>query len=121
MVPESVVAGEAAKTVLMVECDLLSVLSVGSFRMFRIKSIDDLRVIGNPVSSVVAFTSNPDAENPLNIFMVSQSMKKKGWNLSTLQHPSAYVLYFTTIWCGLFKGAGRVSPKHSCLSPEISQ
>jgi sphinganine-1-phosphate aldolase len=47
--------------------------------------IDDLEVIGNPLSSVVAFKS---ASPLLNIYAVGQAMTHKGWNLNTLQYPS---------------------------------
>ena len=47
--------------------------------------IDGLEVIGNPLSSVVAFRSTLPK---LNIYAVGQAMTQKRWNLNTLQYPS---------------------------------
>ncbi|KAL3784352.1 hypothetical protein HJC23_004115 [Cyclotella cryptica] len=47
--------------------------------------IDGLEVVGNPLSSVVAFRSVVPS---LNIYAVGQAMTQKGWNLNALQYPS---------------------------------
>jgi len=44
----------------------------------------DLRVIGKPIVSVVAFTSST-----LDIYAVADGMSGKGWHLNSLQNPSA--------------------------------
>ncbi|KAK7204296.1 sphingosine-1-phosphate lyase [Myxozyma melibiosi] len=46
--------------------------------------IPQLTVLGDPISSVVAFTSST-----LNIYEVADSMVAKGWHLSALQNPAA--------------------------------
>lgn len=43
---------------------------------------DDLRVMGKPLVSVVAFTSPT-----LNIYDIADSMSAKGWHLNALQNP----------------------------------
>jgi sphinganine-1-phosphate aldolase len=46
--------------------------------------IPDLKVLGNPIASVVAFSSDK-----VNVYDLSDLMAKKGWHLSTLQNPAA--------------------------------
>ena len=43
---------------------------------------DDLKVMGKPLASVVAFTSPT-----LNIYDIADSMSSKGWHLNALQNP----------------------------------
>ncbi|KAJ3101100.1 hypothetical protein HDU96_010129, partial [Phlyctochytrium bullatum] len=50
-----------------------------------IKAIPGLRVIGDPLLSVVAF----DAESPLNVYAVGDLLSRKGWHLNMLQYPPA--------------------------------
>lgn len=45
---------------------------------------DDIHVLGNPLVSVVAFTSNS-----LNIYDIADAMSGKGWHLNALQNPPA--------------------------------
>eukprot|EP00456_Euglypha_rotunda_P066160 TRINITY_DN5692_c0_g1_i4.p1 TRINITY_DN5692_c0_g1~~TRINITY_DN5692_c0_g1_i4.p1 ORF type:complete len:142 (-),score=8.09 TRINITY_DN5692_c0_g1_i4:102-527(-) len=56
-----------------------------------IKSIDGLKVMGTPQLSVVAFTTDPESAKgkKLNIYMISEGMTRRKWNLNTLQHPGA--------------------------------
>jgi len=44
----------------------------------------DLHIMGNPITSVVAFSSKT-----LNIYSVGDRMTKRGWELNALQKPSA--------------------------------
>ncbi|CED82020.1 plp-dependent transferase [Phaffia rhodozyma] len=46
----------------------------------------DLYVLGDPISSVVAFTSKSDE---VNIMLVGDRMGKKGWHLNALEGPAA--------------------------------
>ncbi|KAK9465837.1 pyridoxal phosphate-dependent transferase [Lipomyces arxii] len=50
----------------------------------QIETIDGLVVVGNPISSVVAFTSTT-----LNVYDISDKLTAKGWHLSALQNPAA--------------------------------
>lgn len=50
----------------------------------------DLSVMGNPLVSVVAFTSQT-----LNIYDIADTMSSKGWSLSALQNPPALHVAFT--------------------------
>ena len=45
---------------------------------------DDIHVLGNPLVSVVAFTSKS-----LNIYDIADAMSGKGWHLNALQNPPA--------------------------------
>ncbi|KAJ1934245.1 Dihydrosphingosine phosphate lyase [Linderina pennispora] len=58
-----------------------------------IEQIPELYIIGNPVSSVVAFS----AHEPVGIFGVLDEMKKRGWDLSPLQYPAALHLACTRL------------------------
>jgi len=60
--------------------------------------IDGLEVIGNPLSSVVAFRSTSPKE--VNIYGVGQAMAKNGWNLNSLQYPSCLHICCTNLHCG---------------------
>ncbi|KAJ2008562.1 Dihydrosphingosine phosphate lyase [Coemansia thaxteri] len=50
-----------------------------------IEQIPELYVVGEPSSTVVAFSSHA----PVGIYGVLDEMKKRGWDLSPLQHPAA--------------------------------
>lgn len=56
--------------------------------------IEGLEVMGNPLSSVVAFRST---EKEVNIYGVGQAMAKKGWNLNSLQYPSCLHICCTNL------------------------
>lgn len=67
---------------------------VGCAQKFKlaIESIPELYVIGNPISSVVAFGSEA-----VNIYDLADSMSKKGWHLNSLQNPPAIHLASTRL------------------------
>lgn len=48
--------------------------------------IPELRVLGNPPASVVAFKA---ARGDVNILEVGDAMSKKGWHLNALSNPAA--------------------------------
>lgn len=48
--------------------------------------IPDLRVLGNPPASVVAFASN---NSRMNAHEVGDAMSKKGWHLNGIMNPPA--------------------------------
>lgn len=50
----------------------------------------DLYVLGNPMVSVVAFSSKT-----VNIYALGDLMSKKGWHLSALSNPAALHMAFT--------------------------
>jgi len=51
---------------------------------------EDLYVLGDPLVSVVAFSSKT-----LNIYIVGDMMSKRGWHLNALANPSALHLAVT--------------------------
>jgi sphinganine-1-phosphate aldolase len=51
---------------------------------------EDLYVLGDPLVSVVAFSSKS-----LNIYVVGDMMSKRGWHLNALANPSALHLAVT--------------------------
>lgn len=51
---------------------------------------DDLYVLGDPLVSVIAFSSKT-----LNIYVVGDMMSKRGWHLNALANPSALHLAVT--------------------------
>lgn len=51
---------------------------------------DDLKVIGNPLVSVVALTSST-----LNIYDIADAMSNRGWSLNALQNPPGVHVAFT--------------------------
>jgi sphinganine-1-phosphate aldolase len=59
--------------------------------------IDGLEVIGDPLSSVVAFRSTVPT---LNIYGIGQAMTHKGWNLNSLQYPSCLHICCTNLHRG---------------------
>ena len=52
----------------------------------------DIQIIGNPNINIIAFESKV-----LDIYSIVDEMKKKEWNLSILQYPSAFHLCITNI------------------------
>ncbi|CDO76973.1 hypothetical protein BN946_scf184281.g20 [Trametes cinnabarina] len=62
----------------------------------RIKSeIPELRILGNPPASVVAFASAHESE--LNVLEVGDAMSKKGWHLNALSKPAAVHIAVTRL------------------------
>ncbi|KAK9457643.1 pyridoxal phosphate-dependent transferase [Dipodascopsis uninucleata] len=57
-----------------------------------IEDMDDLFVLGNPIASVVAFSSDN-----LNIYDIADAMVSRGWHLSALQKPAALHMAFTRL------------------------
>lgn len=49
--------------------------------------IPELRVLGDPPASVVAFA--PAHGSPLNVLEVGDAMSKKGWHLNAISNPAA--------------------------------
>ena len=62
-----------------------------------IRSIDGLRVLGQPCMSVIAFASTSSS---LNIYAVNESLHARQWLLNTLQSPSAVHLCVTYVHRG---------------------
>lgn len=62
------------------------------FRNFIDINIPALQVIGNPIFSVVAFTSNK-----LDVYELSDRLSKRGWHLSALQKPAALHIAVTKL------------------------
>ena len=58
----------------------------------RCREIEDLIVIGDPISSVVAFNSYH-----FDIFIVATQMTEKNWNLNVLQYPNSFHICLTHI------------------------
>lgn len=52
-------------------------------------------ILGDPIASVIAFRTRP--ESNLNIYVVGDSMSKRGWHLATLQRPAALHFAFTRL------------------------
>ncbi|KAI9062826.1 PLP-dependent transferase [Trametes sanguinea] len=62
----------------------------------RIKSeIPELRILGNPPASVVAFAAAHESE--LNVLEVGDAMSKKGWHLNALSQPAAVHIAVTRL------------------------
>ena len=53
------------------------------FIVNAIRQIEGLQVLGNPQVCIVAFSSKV-----INVYSLSDEMKKKGWLLSALQYPT---------------------------------
>lgn len=53
-------------------------------------NIPDLQIIGDPLCSVISFTSNS-----IDIYELSDTLSKMGWHLSALQHPASIHLALT--------------------------
>lgn len=54
-----------------------------------------LMVLGDPIASVIAFTTRPGSK--VNIYLLGDSMTKKGWHLASLQNPAALHFAFTRL------------------------
>lgn len=65
-----------------------NVVSTLQYIVKEIRSIKGLRVLGDPRSCIVAFTSDD-----FHIFSLADAMKEKGWLLSCLQYPTCVHLY----------------------------
>jgi sphinganine-1-phosphate aldolase len=50
-----------------------------------VKGMPGIRVIGEPITSVVAFESDE-----VDIYRISDGLSKKGWNINNLQYPPAF-------------------------------
>lgn len=63
-------------------------------RDFKAKAstIEGLRVIGDPLMSVLAFESDR-----FNILQMSDHLTQRGWNLNTLQFPAGFHICFTQL------------------------
>jgi sphinganine-1-phosphate aldolase len=59
-----------------------------------IELLPELEVIGNPLSSVIAFRSTIPT---MNIYGVGQALGEKGWHVNSLQHPSCLHLCCTNL------------------------
>jgi len=57
-----------------------------------VKSIEQLFIFGEPVMSVIAFSSNE-----FNIYRVTDYMAEKGWNLNNLQNPPGVHITVTNL------------------------
>ena len=55
---------------------------------FELKMMEEIMVIGKPVSTVIAFTGE-------NIYVIGSKMQEYGWNLNVLQNPPALHLCLT--------------------------
>lgn len=64
-----------------------------------IKHIDGIKLVGDPLVMVIGFAG----ENGLNVLKVSDTMAKKGWSLSPLQHPTSVHLCVTVRHVGRAK------------------
>ncbi len=60
----------------------------------ELRKIDGVRVIGCPDVSVVAIGGDDDR---LNVYALSEQLKKRGWNLNALQFPPAIHLCCTML------------------------
>ena len=60
----------------------------GLIRLYRIATIPELYVIGNPVAPVVAWGARD-----VDVFRVGDVMSKKGWALNMLHKPNACVYF----------------------------
>lgn len=60
----------------------------------RMKTINELEILGNPQMSVLAFTFKND--NGLNIYDLQDEMKKRKWFLNELQNPAALHICITS-------------------------
>lgn len=60
----------------------------------KIKKIDGLEILGDPLLSVIAFTFKK--ENLLNIYDLQDEMKERGWFLNELQNPSGLHICITS-------------------------
>ncbi|KAH3673515.1 hypothetical protein WICMUC_003621 [Wickerhamomyces mucosus] len=68
---------------------------VGAARLLKeriMKEIPELEIIGDPLTSVIAFKSSK-----INIYELSDLLSKQGWHLSALQKPAALHLAVTKL------------------------
>ncbi|OBA17988.1 dihydrosphingosine-1-phosphate lyase [Metschnikowia bicuspidata var. bicuspidata NRRL YB-4993] len=57
--------------------------------------VKHLRIIGDPIASVVAFQTRNTSK--LNIYQIGDAMLKRGWHLASLQNPAALHFAFTRL------------------------
>lgn len=70
----------------------LNIVKLKNSILHQVMKIDDLIVIGTPISSVIAFRSEK-----FDIYVVGTEMTKKGWNLNILQNPASFHLCITLV------------------------
>ena len=67
-----------------------AILEVTRYFIKEAAKIQGLKICGSPKLSVVALTSDD-----FNIFLLSDNLTQKGWNVNVLQFPSAFHICFT--------------------------
>jgi sphinganine-1-phosphate aldolase len=70
------------------------VMKMSSAILEGVRSIPQLKVLGEPAMSVICFAA---AKPSLNIFNVGDAMTNRGWSLSVMQNPSAIHICVTYI------------------------
>lgn len=76
--------------------DIVSVTNTAK-RAIESESVlkNHLMVLGDPIASVIAFTTRPGSK--VNIYLLGDSMTNKGWHLASLQNPPALHFAFTRL------------------------
>lgn len=69
-----------------------SILSTLSIIKTGFSSIPELKILGTPISSVIAFASQ---DKRLNVYKVAEAMSLRGWTLNSLQNPPSVHLCVT--------------------------
>ena len=62
------------------------------FLVNKIKSIDNINIVGNPKLNIIAVASDK-----LNMYLIINKMKQKGWSLSVMQNPPAFHFCVTDV------------------------
>jgi len=57
------------------------------FIAYRLRKLNGIKIMGKPLMSVVAFTSDK-----FDIYQLSENLNKRGWSLNNLQFPARYNL-----------------------------
>lgn len=60
----------------------------------ELSNVEGLKVLGNPLVSVLAFSSDK-----FDIYALNGRLKERGWNLNALQFPSAFHICVTLMHC----------------------
>jgi sphinganine-1-phosphate aldolase len=60
----------------------------------ELSNVEGLKILGNPLVSVLAFSSDR-----FDIYALNGRLKERGWNLNALQFPSAFHLCVTLMHC----------------------
>ena len=76
----------------------------------RIASIEGIQLVGDSHSMIVSIMSTE-----FNIFMVSDAMSKRGWNLNALQNPNSLHL------CCTFKHVGKAEEFLANLRDSVAE